>query len=392
MTTTFGLTLVIVLYCAQQAYTLTCQKTAGGEFEFFDGPTKVTPSTFRCMHLTVQTDSTLVVSPPTPSASHRGKCRAVHDNVQKWVREYEKVNEDVNTGILCKYECRDQTGKFRCKSSPKNKMCECEEKKLHVVIRPVSSELGVETLRGQGELTGGQGCEDKEEGYQFPDAVPCISIRAEVRKKRVFKTNVRNKCLSRTERRTETRFTPADPTELNIQGCMWVCKEAAPRCTGRTTNGRCNCEVPGLQKVLVGLSEEQLTGLMRQTECVKGGDCGPCGVCNEEGKCLLKERAWEGDHCPCGEICPVTDERENAGGKLLCVPNTSLLCMAEPEWKRSGKGNNYRAGVEVPDFCRKGKTDMGDTCGCREGYIEYLDTEKDADSAVVKCKPASEHA
>lgn len=258
MATTSVLTLLTFLYYLQRASALTCQKTSRGEFEFFDGTTKIAPSTFPCMRATIETDSTLVVSPPTSSMAGELECPAVHDNVQKWVPKYERVHEDMKPGIMCKYECREQAGEYGCKLSPKNGLCECGEKKPRVVIRPVTSEQGVEILLGQGESTGRQSCEDREEGYEFPEAVPCISVRAEVRKRRVFKTNVMNECLFRTETRGETRFTLAALAEHeSLQRCKWVCKEAAPRCTERKGNGRCDCELPGLRKVLVGLDAKE---------------------------------------------------------------------------------------------------------------------------------------
>lgn len=377
------LAILILLFCSRSVWTLSCAKSRSGKYEFFDGDKKIIPEVFRCLRVTVEVDSTLAVSLQSTKRSSN-VCRAVHDGKRKTYSKYDKVAMNtVDTGVMCTYECREQTGQYRCTSEPSNRRCECEKKGPNVVIAPISSDV----LLGQSEQNVESGCEDKEEGFQYPDAVPCISVRAEVTKKRVaFKNKSRGKCTVKTETRAETRFIPAAPAELTLQGCLWVCKKAAPRCTANIKGGECNCASPGLQKVLVLLNEDELNGLVRQSSCELSAQCGPCGVC-VKGRCMLKENAREGNNCPCGMICPATDKRSNPGAQLLCIPNTSLLCMAEAHWMDNGNGKMDHPGEEIPDFCREGVTDSGDYCGCRDGYIEYLKKEKTGQGSV-RCKKA----
>lgn len=350
---------------------LTCLKFSGdGEYQFFDGEELLANEEFNCMRGTHEAKPTLQVTAPVVLENPL-ICEARLNKKAHTKNFFEKV--EVPTGIRCKYECREHPNEYSCQSKPFNGQCPCKEKGTSVVVKPVSSELGPTSILGQSDVIDEQGemtCEGKAEGFQFPDPVPCVGIRAEVTKKRVrFKKDNPRECVFETSRRPETRYTETNPDDLNMQGCQYVCKMAGPRCTDSLGGNTCQCRSPGLAKLLVPLSEDSLNARVRQKNCVEG-ECGPCGECRD-GLCKLKKDAHLGNFCPCGEICPMVDSRRNhLGGKLMCEPNFRLDCMARPEWK-SVDGGVYHPGTKYPDYCSPGpEQDLGDSCGCAPGYVE----------------------
>lgn len=363
-----------------------------GVYNFFDGEDRITPDRFHCMKITTDSPSTLQVLPPAEMVAPL-TCSALQDGRESVKVRYERV--EVNTGIMCTLECKVDLGMYRCRNKPSEGQCPCEPKRPSVIVKPISSELGPgillggqsDTLGGQNDPfneVGAQTCDNKPAGFEFPDAVPCISIRAEVTKRRVkYIQGIQDDeqhCSVQTTTESETRYTQSSPDNVNLEGCVHVCKEAGPRCIQPTSaqgaqnlaqeSSQCRCASPGMTKQLVPMEPLEVTARLGQTTC-EMGECGPCGEC-DNGKCVLKENAHLGDHCPvCGEICPTEDERtRNHGGKLLCIPNVNIDCME----KRRGlfkPGRKYGPpGTEFPDLCTPGKMDAADTCGCAFGYME----------------------
>lgn len=177
-------------------------------------------------------------------------------------------------------------------------------------------------------------------------------------------------CTVVTSTKSETRYTEAPPTELNLQGCKYVCKPAAPVCHSEEEGGQCECASPGLTKRLVPLDDIDLEGVLRTSACSDSNDCGPCGTCNKEtGNCDLEKDAYLKDKCECGEICPSVDNRKSRRGRIMCEPNVKLECMKKARWLRNVY-DHFDVGTRYPNYCKPGTTDSMDTCSCAEGYEE----------------------
>lgn len=359
---------VVCVFVLDLAAGLTCDKNLEGEYEFFEDEEKLTNKDFNCMRGSTEVKAVLKVGAPTQVGIPQAWCNAVVDKTPHLKTIFEKV--EISTGIKCKYECREHPKEYRCQSKPFGERCPCEHKPPSVIVKPVASELGAQSILGQSDVVNEEGeltCVGKEEGFQFPDAVSCIGIRADVLKKRVhFKKGHKDKCYFEISSKSETRYAKSDDS---LQGCMYVCKQASPRCTVNTGGKHCDCKSSGLVKQLVPLGEAVRIARIVQQTC-ETGQCGPCGEC-VDGLCQLIAGAHMENRCSCGEICPLEDRRRgNYGGQILCEPNSVLDCMAKPEWQPVN-GVKYEPGTIRPDFCTEGETqDLGDTCGCAPGYIQ----------------------
>lgn len=377
--------LVAAAICAtaiSYANSYRCEES-NGSYKFYEGDEEIEPKQFPCLKISNESPSTLQVLPTAQMVAPR-RCSAVQDGKPSTKVKYERV--EVNTGIMCTLRCKLDTGKYRCVEKAEDGECLCEPQKPQVVVRPVNSELGNgPLLGGQNDITNGpekQTCDDKYAGYEFPDAVSCVSIRADVEKERVhFVKGKTDECFVRTGEAPETRYMPQE--NGGLQGCLYVCKATAPKCTGPKEDDKCECASRGLTKQLVPLGPVDTSTRLVET-CNEEEGCGSCGVC-KDGVCELKAEAHLGNNCECGRICPAVDERQRkTGGSIPCEPNFALECMARPDWMdssttESGKKMNFLDGKEVPDLCTEGSTDASDTCGCAPGYEEQLvsnDTER----------------
>lgn len=364
-----------------------CQ-VKNGEYVFFDGDDEITPDRFHCLRVETDSDSTLQVRPQSPTGDTL-RCSALQDGKASIKVKYEPVQMD--TGIMCTLSCKEEPGKYRCNKKEEDGECLCEPQTPHVVVKPVSSEIGPEALLGgQNEiLDGAEGhqCHDKAVGFQFQDAVPCISIRAEVTKRRVkFMQGNADDCTVDTKPEMETRYMRTSPDNLNLhlQGCVYACKLAGPRCTEEEDGANCKCASPGMTKQLVPLDHMDVSARF-QKECGdEEGACGPCGECKDK-LCELKTDAHLGKNCECGKICPMFDERTGPkGGKIPCKSNVLLGCMANPNWLDPSRAS-YGTGTEFPDLCTEaeGKPDAADTCSCKAGLEEKLGENGTAVSCVT---------
>ncbi|CDF36164.1 unnamed protein product [Chondrus crispus] len=295
---------------------------------------------------------------------------------------------------MCTLTCKVDFGRYHCTEKANNGECVCAPQQPQVVVKPVASELGPgPLLGGQSDLNGPQEqtCVDKPVGFQFPDAVPCVSIRADVVKERVhFIMGKTDDCTVRTGEAPETRYMETTPDNVGLQGCVYVCKMKAPKCTGPKAEGKCRCASPGISKQLVAMS--QLAGTTRLVEkCTSDKGCEPCGFC-KNSVCELKKEAHLGSNCDCGKICPAKDYRlRKTGASISCEPNFSMDCMARPDWMDmktapNGKATSFLDGTEVPDLCTAGPTDASDMCGCAPGYEERL-VSNDTERVCVKPSP-----
>lgn len=374
---------VFLLMLLPVCFSVTCRRSDTGGFEFFDKNKPFTPEPFDCIQVQLSSNSAQNVLPPSSSGS--SVCAVSTDSKDRTSSRYEK--SAVSTGLTCIHECREQPNVFHCTGRPAGGECPCEPKGPRVVIKAISSALGAQALSGQSDKGETLTCDGKEAGFAFPDAVPCLSVRADVVKRRVwFKKGSETKCRFKTGSATETRYVAAEPTELNLQACMWVCKKAAPRCETLTGGDECHCKSPGLQKILVGLNQDEMNGMVRMSGCTSDSVCGDCGFCDEDGLCQLIDGSSLGNYCSCGKICPTVDLRENKVSEVACVLNTALGCMAKPEWLSNGSGKAYFAGTEnVQDFCYDGENDAADTCGCAPGYSETFEWDEDAQASLTRC-------
>jgi len=306
-------------------------------------------------------------------------CKAVSVTIAKTNTVYDRV--DVATGIKCTYVCRSPLQEYQCTSKVSNEVCSCEKAGPRLVVIPVASS-GVLVGHDEEKILH-EGCVGRTQGYQFPDPVPCVSMKGDVKKQRVQYTKVKKvrvqytnesgRCKVRVVRKTEVRYAASKPNALNLEGCIYVCRQAGPRCTGRIEDGMCECSSPGLIKQLVPLDSMTLSSRMRQTNC-KSGSCGRCGVCNRDtGHCELHRDMTSRKRCPCGAKCPSVEEagaRSNKGGRLDCEPNVKLECMKKPGWLEGVMKENVEAGTVWPNKCISGTNDQLDSCGCAEGYVE----------------------
>lgn len=338
---------------------------------------KFTPDRFHCLKITTDSPSTLQVSPPLEFPP--GHCSALQDGKASVKVKYEEV--DFNTGIMCTLECKVEPNRYRCTEKASDNLCRCEAKTPIVIVKPISSELGPGPLiGGQSDLLneGAQTCDDKAVGFEFPDGVPCISIRADVTKRRVnYIENDEGRCLVSTRTEPETRYMETSPDNVNLQGCVYQCKMAGPRCYEPESETRCKCASPGMTKQLVLMDHLEVAERFGQ-ECderMENEDCGPCGTCHGN-VCVLKTNAHLEKRCDCGMICPSEDTRiGDLGSPLVCVPNTKLQCMGKRE-EYGNRKRKYVRGTENPDLCTDGKTNAADTCGCAVGYDEQPGPEQ----------------
>lgn len=360
---------VAILLAVNTANSLECHKNADGSFEFHEDGEVVVPKPFDCLSVT-KLDKVDVVTFLSDDDEGRKICQ-IHSpgKIDKTIY----TRSEVESGTQCKYTCKDASGLFKCDSSTTatENACTCKPRQHAVLIRPVAhTEIGGQSEQGEQD----DSCHGMPEGYKFHDPVPCISLRAEVTKRRVdFIDSKLGGCMVETKPKPETRYIRASPDDLNLQGCYSVCKMAGPQCTFEEVHGLCDCASPGLTKRLVAMGDESVRDVIRQTSCALNG-CGPCGTCNEETEqCVLHPNAHMGDFCPCGEICPESDLRspKHLGGKLLCISNHGLECMERPGWLKS-LFDHSRPGSRHPNLCTSGKSDNSDTCSCAPGYAEIL--------------------
>lgn len=346
---------------------LECHKRLDGSFEFRENDEVVVPKPFDCLSVMKSVPSSVMATYMSTDNDGRNVCQINDDGVPKDKKIYSP--SEVETGQLCQYKCKDATGLYRCEvpSKPTDNACTCVPRQHSVIIQAiVGTELG-----GQNEeIEEEKSCAGKPEGYQFPDPVPCISLRAEVTKRRVdFIDQEQRLCKVETGLKPETRYIQASRDDLNLQGCFNVCKRAGPRCISEEVDGRCECASPGLAARLVSMTDTSMRDVINQKNCASDG-CGRCGVCNKETKkCMPRSLSREGDFCPCGEICPEEEERhpDLRGGKILCIPNAGLECV-----RKTGlfdkMFNQPEPGTKKPNLCTPGKSDRADTCSCAPGY------------------------
>lgn len=302
--------------------------------------------------------------------------------VEKKKTSYKRT--DMFTGDMCVYKCGGSPKDFYCTGPTSGGKCPCKlagEKLLVTRYNPSvsgqseASNFGSMTLGGQSDFSAYPGddgsCDGKEEGHQFHDDQGCVSIKADVTKYRV--TPLREgECSAVETRSSETRYMPSDPNDMNLQGCMHVCKKAGFTCQGPVKDETCPCNSSGLAKRLVPLSEMQFTSRVIQQEC-KSDTCGACGVCNQQTlQCELSKKSM-GNVCPCGERCPTHEQakqRRNQAGALDCQPNMALECRpVQPSFLSGLFGAPTARGTSRPDYCYCGKkSDLGDHCGCAPGY------------------------
>lgn len=365
------------------ALSLECHKKPDDTFEFRERGEVVEPEEFDCMSVTKPIQTTTIITYMSDDEEGRKICQIHDDGVPKDKKIF--THSEVETGRRCRFSCKDSTGLFKCDSTTTatENACTCEPLPHRILIQPVIHTLiGGQNEQGEEEHS----CDGKPEGHQFPDPVPCIAIRADVHKSRVdFIRDEPGMCKVETSSKPETRYAPASPTELNLQGCLSVCKRAGPQCIYEEDDGKCECASPGLKKRLVAMDELSVRDMLMQTNCTRNG-CGPCAECNEDTReCVLDPNAHMGLLCRCGEICPEVDIRspDLRGGKILCKPNTSLECMRRPEWLKT-MFDESEAGTRYPNLCTKGNSDRGDTCSCAQGYIE--DPEPFSETQDVYCK------
>lgn len=357
---------VLSIALASVASSIECRRN-GMDFEFYDGDKVLEPSTFDCIRITKPGETTVHVNYLNDDGEGRKICQISDDGNPKEKKVY--IRSELKTGMSCNYICRESEGLYKCDAptKPIQNSCICHPAKPRVLIHPV------ESISGQGdEEEEKDSCEDKPEGYQFADPVPCSSITGDVTKLRVNYINEDlDKCSAVLSMKKETKYSEETPKELNLQGCLFVCKKAGPKCVGEIEDGKCDCQSPGLRKRLVAMDTLGVRDLLTQKRCVVGL-CGPCGSCDGvTGLCGLHHNAHEGNFCDCGEVCPQRDLRalEHRGGKILCRPNVALDCMKKPRWLTS-LFEQKEPGTRYANMCTSGRVDATDTCSCATGYME----------------------
>lgn len=358
--------LVLALSLVSIASSLECRKNFVGEFQLLEDEKVVNPGAFACMRITKPDQTTVHITYLNDDADGRKVCQISDDGTPKDKRVY--IRSQVQTGTMCKYVCKDSEGLYSCDTAttPVQNACTCHVAKPRLLIHPVDS------ISGQSdEEEEEDGCEDKPEGYQFADPVSCSSMTGDITKLRVnYLDDKLKRCSAKVSKQKETKYTEA-PNEVNLQGCLYVCKKAGPRCIGEVEHGKCDCESPGLRKRLVPMDNIGVRDLLTQKRCIPG-ECGPCAACNDEtGHCKLHQNAHEGNFCDCGEVCPQRDLRapEHKGGKILCRPNIAIECMKKPGWLTSLFDSNA-PGTRYANLCTSGHVDATDTCSCAPGHTE----------------------
>lgn len=360
--------LLLLAWLVTAAFSLECRKTENGIIEFFEGEIAVVPDPFDCLRITKPDETTVHVTYLKDDDEGHNVCQINKDGIPKDKRVY--VRSEVVTGMKCRYVCKDSEDLYKCDSvtHPADNACTCHPAPPRLLIHPIQ-----DSISGQGDdESEEEGCEGRPEGYQFDDPVSCSSMQGDITKMRINYINEDlDRCSAVVSTKKETRYTQASTTDLNLQGCFYVCKKAGPRCVGEIEDEKCDCQSPGLVKMLVPMDSLAVRDVLSQTKCTPGS-CGPCADCNEEtGDCERIPGAHEGDRCECGEICPSRDLRapEYRGGKILCRPNLALDCMKKPGWLRS-MFDYAEPGTRYPTLCTAGRVDATDTCSCADGYME----------------------
>lgn len=365
---------------------ISCVREAGKVVIQDEDGNKVSNTPFYCLRVTAHKTNDMVAILKSESGNKK-ICTVRKETERKDKIMYSKAV--VSTGLLCTYKCSESAGKYKCieKMSAGDSECTCKEFGPRVLAVPIAG--GSQVLGGQSDVMIGSGskpgeesCDGKEEGHEFINPVPCSSLRAEVKRKRVkVLPGRRYKCAVVESRVSEVRYTPTTRMEgKQLQGCKYVCKKSSLRCIEDVVDGECRCRSFGMSKVLVGMpGDEEVSGRLDQKKC-KVGQCGACGWCDEKtGWCVLHMKAHEGNYCECGKICPSFDvrEKEFRGGQIPCKENVSLNCGGGEK-----EGKKYLRGTKIADFCNSGEFDNSDVCSCRDGYEKVLE----ADSENVECR------
>lgn len=334
-----------------------------GIFYFKQGDTTISRGPFDCMRLKKRTSETVF---PTLKSIHNGRalCTLTRDGTPKLRNVYARTA--MGTGLKCKYLCKQAHNPYVCNTEVREGECGCRKMGLVVVVVPVVGR-GIDALA--------ESCDGKEEGHVFADAVPCSSMQADVYKKRVRMVEGKEgMCVVRKSSESETRYTRTAHADKHLQGCVNICKRGEAVCTGVERGGICECRRKKLRRVLVPMASREVDHRLGQKNCRRSGDCGGCGVCNRKTwMCDLDRSAHERNVCGCGEICPSEDGREMQfrGGKIMCQPNTKKSCMKVP--RHLGKMlDNSDPGTRIPNYCREGRVDSADECGCAPTYRRVL--------------------
>lgn len=338
-----------------------------GELVLRDGDKDVSGDAFGCKKVLGRTE-TRKVAMLKAIVNKQAMCEIrVHSGVrQRFVLRRSDNADDDKHGYFCKYKCVGaRRNSYDCTGKVKMGECTCEKKHAHVEI------VGV---KGIGSDALDETCLGRSEGYQFPDGVACVSIRADVRKRRTRYINrKRTVCKTERVRLGETRYMKSTKMVKNLQGCFYICKRRTPVCFQRLDGNRCKCRYKGLKKMLVGMGDGEVQSVLDQESCLESNDCGVCGVCNRRnGECMVIKGASEGNYCSCGEICPSVDERKgNKGGKIVCIANVRMGC--NKHGGGTGTGTGTGTGRVYGNYCSSGSVDKRDLCSCARGYERVVE-------------------
>lgn len=355
---------------------LECVMDNDGSSQFREHGEVIEPKPFDCIRITRPLETTVSITHTSKDDEGRKICQIQEDGLPKDKKIFLRSN--VPTDMRCKYTCKRSDDLFKCitETSPSDNACICEPALYRVITERVTDEI-----HGQSEAEEERSCDGRQEGFQFPDPIPCSSMQADIDRRRVDYTgNDDGMCNVVPSIKTETRYTevlPSHPSySPDLQGCLYVCKMAGPRCTEEETDdGKCKCASPGLTGRLVPMNEVELNEAVRTIKNGKITDCGPCGFLNHQtNDCELHRDAHNEDRCPCGEICPVRDIRKgNRRTKIGCVSNVKLECMRKASWLKN-VSDVSKPGTRIANLCRQGSIDALDTCSCADGYIQRFNS------------------